>query len=340
MSPFKRFLLALCLILLIISTGISGFMIIEGWTFDESLYMTFVTISTVGFGEVHPLSPAGQRFMIVFLTISIFTVGFTLTALLSFFFEGHVLNTMKERRMKRLLSLTKDHYIICGFGDVGKETAGEFQKKKIPFIIVDNDLSDLDRDLHPDFIFINGDATEELVLEEAKIAKAKGLVSCLSTDQQNVYTVLTARQLNGNLRIVAKASGERAVKKLETAGADRVILPKQIAGRRLATVCTHPAIVDFLDVLSSGGDELMRIESVEIQQESSLSGKSLKESNIGQYTGAIIIGILDSRGKTRMNTKAMASLSSITLETGDKLIALGNNEQIDNLKDFSTKALL
>ena len=174
-------------------------------------------------------------------------------------------------------------------------------------------------------------------MEDAKIAKAKGLVSCLSTDQQNVYAVLTARQLNGNLRIVAKASDERAVRKLETAGADKVILPKQIAGRRLATVLTHPSIVDFLDVLSSGGDELMRIESVPILDKSPLSGKSLKESNIGQYTGAIIIGILDSHGKTRMNTTAMASLASIKLQPGNKLIALGNNEQINSLKNFASK---
>jgi len=309
-------------------------MAIEGWSLNESLYMTFVTISTVGFGEVHPLSEEGRVFMIIFLTVSILTVGFTLTALLSFFFEGHMSKTVKERRMKRILSLIKEHYIICGFGDVGRETAAEFTRKKIPFIIVDNDLSEADRETYSGYAFINGDATEESVLEEAKIGRAEGLVSCLSTDQQNVYTVLTARQLNASLRIVAKASDERAVKKLETAGADRVILPKQIAGRRLATVCTHPSIVDFLEVLSSGGDEMMHIDSVEIGESSLLRGKSLKESNIGQNTGAIIIGILDSRGNTRMNPSEMASLSSITLQPGNRLIALGNTEQIASLQKF------
>jgi len=310
-------------------------MIIEGWTFDESLYMTFITISTVGFGEVHPLSQQGRQFMIVFLTVSILTVGFTLTALLSFIFEGHIQISMKERRMKRLLSLIKDHYIICGFGDVGRETASEFSRKKIPFIIVDNNISESERELYSDYTFIEGDATEEVILGEAKIGKAGGLVSCLSNDQQNVYTVLTARQLNNKLRIVAKASDERAVKKLQTAGADRVILPKQIAGRRLATVCTHPSIVDFLDVLSSGGDEQMRIESITISKKSHLGGMSLKESNIGQFTGAIIIGILDSLGKTKMNTTSTASLASIKLQVGDKLIALGNLDQINNLKKFA-----
>lgn len=236
--------------------------------------------------------------------------------------------------MKRILSLIKEHYIICGFGDVGRETAAEFSRKKIPFVIVDNDLPETEKELFSSYVFISGDATEESVLEEARINKAEGLVSCLSTDQQNVYAVLTARQLNGALRIVAKASDERAVKKLETAGADRVILPKQIAGRRLATVSTHPSIVDFLDVLTSGGDELMHIDSVEIGSHSPLTGKSLKESNIGQNTGAIIIGILDSQGRTRMNSSEMASLSSMTLQPGNRLIALGNTEQIMNLQKY------
>ncbi len=312
-------------------------MIIEGWTFDESLYMTYITISTVGFSEIHPLSAAGRKFMIVFLTISIITIGYTLTTLLSFIFEGQIVYTMKERRMKRILSLIKDHFIICGYGDVGRETAEEFYKKKIPFLIVDNSLTDANVDRDSKFTFINGDATEESVLEEAKISRAKGLVSCLSNDQQNVYTVLTARQLNNKLQIVAKASDKRAVKKLRTAGSDRVILPKQIAGRRLATVCIHPSIVDFLEILSSGGDELVRIESIEISSDSSIMGKSLKESSIGQHTGAIIIGILDSYGKTRMNPSAMASLSSVKLQNGDKLIALGNKEQLENLNKFSKK---
>lgn len=334
MTPFRRFILALFFIIFLISTGTAGFMHIEGWTLSESLYMTFVTISTVGFGEVHPLSEEGRLFMILFLTISILTVGFTLTALLSYFFEGHMKKSVKERRMKRILSLTKDHYIICGFGDVGRETAAEFSRKKVAFVIIDNDVAEAERDAFPNYIFIAGDATEESVLEDAKIAKAGGLVSCLSNDQQNVYTVLTARQLNNSLRIVAKASDERAVNKLRTAGADRVILPKQIAGRRLATVCTHPSIVDFLDVLSSGGDERMHIESVEVGTDSPLQGKSLKESNIGQFTGAIIIGILNSKGHTRMNPSEMASLASITIEPGNRLIALGSTEQISSLKKY------
>jgi len=203
-SPFNRFLLALFFILFLIFSGTAGFMFIEGWTFDESLYMTYITISTVGFSEVHPLSVTGRKFMIIFLTISIITIGYTLTTLLSFIFEGQIVHTMKERRMKRILSLIKDHFIICGYGDVGRETAEEFYKKKVPFIIVDNNFSEADRDRDSKFTFIYGDATEENILEEAKISKAKGLVSCLSNDQQNVYTVLTARQLNNKLQIVAK----------------------------------------------------------------------------------------------------------------------------------------
>lgn len=337
MSPFKRFILAVFLIILIISFGSYGFMTIENWSLDDSIYMTFLTISTVGFSEVHPLSREGRYFMISLIVVSLMTIGYIITTLISFLFEGHFLHTMKERRMKHFLSQIKDHYIICGFGDVGKEAAREFMRIKVPFVVVDIDVEDIDKSRYPDVLFIEGDASEEEILEKARIHKAKGFISCLPEDPQNVFTVLTARQMNVSLNIVSKASDERTVKKLEKAGANRVISPSQIAGRRLASVSVKPAIVNFLDVLStSGGEGDIRIESIKIQSGSSIIGKSLKESNIGQYTGAIIIGILNSQGIARLNKSSMASLASIQLQDGDELIALGNEDQIKHLETFSS----
>jgi len=335
MSPFRRFLMALFLIFLLLAVGVAGYMSIQGWSFGDSLYMTFLTISTVGFREVHPLSPGGRNFTMIFIVVSILTVGFTLTTLISFIFEGQIVQTVKERRMKRFLAVIKDHYIICGFGDVGRESAEEFLRKKIRFVVIDRQVTEQDSQRYPDILFVPGDATEEEVLEEAKIRKARGLVSCLPEDQQNVFTVLTARQLKPELHIVAKASGDRAVKKLEKAGADRVVSPKQIAGRRLASMTLNPGIVNFLEVLSSGGDETMRLESVRIGHGASLIGKSLREANIGQYTGAIIIGILDSSGRARINHDALATLSALELQEGDELVALGNDEQLAHLHKFA-----
>jgi len=335
MSPIRRFIISVCLIILVIITGTTGYSLIEGWSLTDSLYMTFISMSTVGYGEVHPLSAEGMRFTIFFLFISIITVAYTATSLISFIFEGQMLHTMKERKMKRILSLIKDHYIICGFGDVGRETALEFIRKNQNFIIVDKHLEDSDREKFSSYLFIKGDATEEDTLEEARIYKAKGLICCLPDDQQNVFIVLTARQMNPEMKIVAQAAEEKTVSKLEKAGADRVISPKRIAGRRMASLSVQPSIVNFLDVLSSGGEESMRIESLKIPHDSSLIGKTLRETNIGQFTGAIIIGIMGPEGKTRVNPSEMAAISSITLQEGDELITLGNEEQLSSLNKFA-----
>ncbi len=336
MNPLKRFLLAVFLILFIIGLGSYGFMAIEDWSWDDSLYMTFLTISTVGFSEVHPLSPQGRHFMILLIIISLLTIGYVITTVISFLFEGHFLKTMKERRMKLFLGQMKDHYIICGFGDVGKEAVGELLRMKVPFLVIDKNVDTIDKTRYPEVIFVEGDASEEEVLEKARIHKARGFISCLPEDPQNVFTVLTARQMNTTLHIVSKASDNRTVKKLEKAGADRVISPSQIAGRRLASVSVNPTIVNFLEVLSTGGgDEHIRLEAVKIKPGSELIGKSLRESNIGQYTGAIIIGILNPVGQARINEGNMASLSSIELQEGDQLIALGNEEQIHHLWKFA-----
>jgi len=334
---FNRFLLALIFILILIAAGTTGYLIIEDWSLIDSIYMTFVSLTTVGYGEVHPLSEGGKIFTIVFLTVSLITIGYTLSTVITFIFEGHVKHTLKERKMKKILGLIKEHYIICGYGDVGREAAQELSRKHIPFVIVDNSLTPSDLDRNPDFMVIQEDATEELVLEKARIHKAKGVISCLANDQLNVYTVLTARQMNPHLHIVAKASDNRAESKLLTAGADRVILPKQIAGRRMATIATHPAIIDFLDILSTGGDEEIRIEAVTLKSGSRLINNTLRESQIGQDTGAIIIGILDNHGRGKKNTSTTDALSAIVLEEGDQLVALGNEMQLKKLNQVIKK---
>jgi voltage-gated potassium channel len=333
-SPLTRFLTSIILILIVIAIGVFGFSRIEGWSLDESLYMTVITISTVGFGEVHQLSRAGQHFTIIFLAISIATVGFSVTTLIGFLFEGQIVNTVRERRMKRLLFKSKEHFIICGFGDIGREIVSEFQRSKERFIVVDKDPDVTDFAKEQSIPFVKGDATEEEVLIEAKIEKATGLVAALPDDQQNVFVVLTARQLNPHLTIISQASDDRTVKKLYKAGADRVISPKQIAGRRLAATILHPSIVTFLDILSRGGDETMRIESFTIPRSSPLREKSLKDTNIGQCTGAIIIGIIGPDGLTRTNPSATAVLSTVRLQERDELIALGNSEQLQKLDNF------
>jgi voltage-gated potassium channel len=336
MTPYQRFLLALALIVFLIFSGIFGFMSLEQWNFADSLYMTFVTISTVGFAEVHPLSTEGRYFTMGLILVSLLIIGYIITTLMSFLFEGQLLHTMRERRMKHFLSQVKDHFIICGFGEVGKETAEELNKYKVPFVIVDWDISDADKEKFPGYTMIDGDAADEEILSRARIEKARGLISCLPEDPQNVFTVLTAREMNSKLNIVSRASHERTVSKLEKAGANRVITPKVIAGRRLATVSIRPSVSRFLEAISSGNEEDVHIESCCLEKGSALIGKTLRESNIGQHTGAVIIGILNSEGSLRSNQSNRSTIASIELDQGDELIAMGNDEQIKSLNKFAT----
>lgn len=255
---------------------------------------------------------------------------------MSFLFEGQLLHTMRERRMKHFLSQVKDHFIICGFGEVGKETAEELNIYKVPFVIVDWDISDADKEKYPSYAMIDGDAADEEVLSRARIEKARGLISCLPEDPQNVFTVLTAREMNPKLNIVSRASHERTVSKLEKAGANQVITPKVIAGRRLATVSIKPSVSRFLDAIAAGGKDDVHIESCRLESDSGLIGKTLRESNIGQHTGAVIIGILDPEGTLRSNQSNRSTIASIQLNQGDELIAMGNQEQLVSLKKFAS----
>ncbi len=335
MTPVNRFLLAIGLILILILTGIAGYMIIEGWSLGDSLYMTFVTISTVGFAEVHPLSGPGRLFTIGLILVSLLIIGFIITTVISFLFEGQLLHTMRERRMKHFLQQIKNHYIICGFGEVGKETAEELQRHKIPFIVLDLTIADSDKARYSSYMLMEGDASEEETLEQARIMKARGLISCLPEDPQNLFTVMTARQMNHDLHIVTRASSKRSVEKLKKAGANAVITPKAIAGKQLATVSIKPEVMRFLETISSGENGEVHIESCPLTGGSGLIGKTLRESNIGQHTGAVIIGILNAEGELRNSHTNRSTIGSIELMEGDMLMAMGNNDQLQALFKFA-----
>jgi voltage-gated potassium channel len=286
---------------------------------------------------VKPLSPAGQHFTIVFLVLSIGTVGYSATVLITYVFEGQILNVMRERRMKRTIRHLKDHYIIVGGGDVGREAAYEFSRSKKRFVVVDRDPSQSDLSRDDSILMQEGDAVNDEVLVEAGIQRASGLISALPDDEANVFVVLTARQLNPQLLIVSQSAEERNIHKLIKAGADRVISPKKIAGRRMAAMVLRPKMLNFLDVIVQGGQLDMRIEEVRLESNSPLIDKTLKEAGIGQHTGAIIVGINAPDGRMRINPSTTSTLSSVTLSDGDVLIALGNEDQLTRLRGFVRK---
>ena len=334
MRPSVRFTIAFCILALLVAGGTAGYSLIEDWSMLDGLYMTVITITTVGFGEVRPLSPQGKHFTIIFLVFSIASVGYSATTLITYIFEGQILEAVKERRMDRSIKRLKDHYIICGYGDVGREVAKEFSRVGVKYVVVDRDPEKSELSKDETVLWIQGEAEDDEVLKEACVDRAKGLISALPEDELNVFVVLSARQLNRNLLIVSKAIEQRTIRKLMKVGADRVISPNQIAGQRLASIVIRPAVLQFLDVMIDGVDAPMRMEQVEVEEGSWISEKTLRESGIGSKTGAVIVGINAPDGRMRTNPSSTASISSVRLKDRDVLIALGNDEQLQRLREF------
>jgi voltage-gated potassium channel len=334
MQQSCRLVLALCLLVALIAGGTVGYVYIEDWSVNDSLYMTMITVTTVGYGEVRELSESGRLFTGFLLLFSIAVAGYSVSTLISFIFEGRIVEILRGRRMNRVLSNLSDHYIICGCGVVGKEVALEFKHSDVPFVIIerDPDKSELGRD--ESIILVQGDASEEETLTEAGIERAKGLVAALRQDEQNVFVVLTARQMAPELTIVARAAEEKSVNKLIRAGGDRVILPYQIAGRRMASVIHRPTVMNFLDVVVEGGDVAMRLEEVRVGAACDMVGKTLRDSGIGRKTNAIIIGVHGKSGHARVDRTSDRPLSTVMIEEGDVLITLPSEEHLRSLKTY------
>jgi voltage-gated potassium channel len=241
--------------------------------------------------------------------------------------------------MRLSILRSRDHCIICGGGDVAREIVREFQRVHERFVVVDRDPEHSELAGEEGVPFVAGDAGEDEVLERAGIRRARALIAALPDDQANVLVVLTARQLNPELKIVARATDHAVARKLVKVGANRVISPTQIAGRRMASLILHPSLVNYLDVMVEGKQLAMRIEEVRVAPRSPLVDATLREAGIGSHTGAVIIGIIDPDGEARFNATGTSSLSGVTLREGDNLIALGSEEQLAALREFAARGV-
>lgn len=335
MSSLRRFTISLVLLAVLTVSGTIAYMYIEDWPLHEALYMAVITISTVGFGEVRDLSLLGESFTIVYIFLSVVLVGFTGASITAFLVQGELQSIMKGRRMQHRIDQMNDHYILCGCGAIGREIVQEFHAEGVPYVVVDASAERAEIPREIDVPLVIGDATSDDVLLQAGIERAKGLVSALHDDPQNVFVTLTARQLNPNLQIVARASEEGTESKLLRAGANRVISPFEIAGRRMAATVLRPNVVNFLDVVFRHQGVDMHIEEVAIVAGSELVGRTLRQSDFGNKTRAIIIAITDKAGNPRAQIGSDESLADIQLDAGDVLITMGNEEQIQRLRTIA-----
>lgn len=327
MHPFRRLLPAVMLLLIIVVVGITGYIVIEGWNFLDSAYMVVITLFTIGFQETHPLSPAG-KILTMFIAISgVGTAVYAAGRAVEIIVEGEMSGYQKRKRMDNRIREMNQHYIICGYGRVGRQVSRTFESSKVPFVVIDS-RPEAAAELEPRSIaHIIGDATSDDVLMEAGIKAAKGLVACSDSDVANVYVTLSARALNPNLRIVARAAIRDTEKKLVMAGADRVISPYFISGMRMAAMATRPVTSDFLDLVTHGGQVEFSLHEIAVAGNSPLVGKSLEEADIRGVSGAMVLAMRKADGSFDLQPKA-----SSKIERESVLVVLGTQEQLEVLE--------
>jgi voltage-gated potassium channel len=324
----KKLIISLLLFIIVLLSGTAGYYFIEGWDIFDSLYMTVITLSTVGFHEIEPLSKAGKAFTIGLIFFSLGIVAFAVNYGLKAIFEGEFKDVFGRRKLKKILESLENHYIVCGYGRMGKVICKEFKLKKIPFVVVEKEALELDVD--DDVIIVYGDATRDELLRNVGIEKAKGLISVLDSDAQNLYVVLSARGLNKELFIVARANEEGADYKLTRAGADKVVSPYHIGGIRIAHTILKPTVVDFLELTAKAGNMEIQIEEVVVEEASSLAGKTIKEADIRAKNWVVIVALKKENGKIVFNPRA-----HILIEVGDKVAVIGEPEHFSQFEKMA-----
>lgn len=305
-----------------------GFMILLDVSFIDALYMTVITISTVGYTEVAEMTPEARLFAIGVIFMSIGTGGFLLSKVISSFSEGDVKEAWRKKRMENSIAKLENHYIICGSGETGFYIINQFQKIDVPFVVIDKREEVIEKLREAGVNYIHADATHEETLEKARIGKAKGLVASLSKDSDNVFVVLTARQMNIDLRIIARAIENTSHQKLKRAGANNTVSPNEIGGKRIATLMLKPSIAFFADAIVNTDDVNLDLEEVVIRKDSSLSGIKLRDTGIPEKSGLIVLGIRKSSDNKFHFSPGPDSL----LESGDKIVVLGPTEQVESLR--------
>ncbi len=330
-TPGVRVRLARFGLLLVVITlsGTIGFMVLEGWSVIESLYMTVITLSTVGFSEVRPLSPEGRLFTTALIVAGVASVGYLFTAISHNIVSGELHGTLRRSRMQKSIDTLSNHYIVCGFGRVGGEVAQSLNQNGKKCVIVEDHAEALDNSA---LLYVIGDAADDDTLLRAGVTRATGLVAVTGSDATNLFITISARTLNTGIVIVARANQPSTEAKLLRAGATHVLSPYRLGGRRIATQLLYPSIADFLDVVMHAGGLELRLEEFTVQSGSDLYQKTVAEVQVRQRTGANVLAIRRRDGGSVITNPP----SEMRFAPGDVLIALGTMEQLHALERLTT----
>lgn len=326
MNFLKKLKVAFLILLSMVVTGTLGFHFIEGWGMLESLYATMTTMSTVGYGDFYPKTAAGQVFTIFLIIFGVGAMLYTIGLMAESMVEGKIRSIMGWGKMDKTIKRMSNHYIICGCGRIGFLISKELAEGKVDFVIVDNNPEVLQKVEEEGFIFLKGDATNDKTLISAGINRARGVVCVLPTDAENLYVILTAKELNPNVYILSRSVEEQSEHRLLRAGADRVMSPYTLGGMRMAMAILRPAMLDFIEITTRKQSLELRMEEIPVCDGSSIIGKSLEDSGFRQKYGLIIVAVKKDSGKMIFNP-----VSTYVIEKGDKLISMGEDE---NVKQF------
>ncbi len=311
--------------------GLFIFMVVEGWNLLDSFYQVVMTLSTVGYMELHPLSDRARLMVSFLILMGVGSFAYLVGAFTQVVVEGRLHDLWGKRKVQKIIDSLENHYIICGYGRIGAVIAAELRREELPVVILEKDpelLFELERDNH---LFLAGDATTDEILLAAGVQRAKGLFACVSQDAENVYITLSSRQFNPRLTIIARADRPESVAKLERAGANRVLTPHQIGGKRIAQVMLRPTVTDFMDLATQGHN--LQMEEITVHAGSELVGRNLITSGIRPRFNLMIIAIEKADGKMIFNPHPETSI-----DTADTLIAVGPPENFHGLRAVSLPA--
>ena len=325
----NKVITVLSLALLLVAIGIFGYMYYSGYTFIDALYMVIITMSTVGFGEVHPLTPAEKLFTIFLIVFSIGIFGYFISLLTEFIADGKFLKEIKIKKMQKKLNNLNNHTIVCGFGRNGRQTVKKLKANNVDVVVIENDeklLEELDLN---NVLFVKGDATNDDFLVKAGVSRAANLITALPSDADNLYVVLSARQFNPKMTIISRASKETSERKLRVAGADNIIMPDRIGGDHMASLVVLPDIIEFVDKLTSDGNCQTNLKEIEVDKlPDRYLNKTILDLDLRRKTGCSVIGFKNPDNEYQINPEADTKLVS-----GSKLIVLGRKEQMKKLQE-------
>ncbi len=326
----QQLLVAGLIVLFTMLFGTVGYIVIEGWSFSDAFYMTILSISTTGFQEVHPLSEAGKILTIIVIIVGLVSLAYFGGRLVQVLIENYLLR--RRRRMDAKLRRLKNHYIVCGFGRMGRNICQDLLEADERFVVIEKDQAYTQQLEDAGYLYVLGDAASDEILTKAGIQQANGLIAVVSSDAENIYTTLSAKSLNPNIKVVARALQDESEPKLKKAGADRVIKPYELVGHRMAQLVLRPGIEEFIDTVVRRGGKSIMMEEIAVEPASCLVGQSLRESPIRKELNIIIVVIHRADGELIYNPAP-----DVHIEAQDRMIAIGDREQLEQFASLCTE---